>query len=88
MQADGPINKRNRPINTDTKLTTPTPPEVEICTVPENQESGNNDNGINDSSVSMINRSTATPINRTLPPTPSDWVKYYSNKHSTSPLCQ
>ena len=39
MQADGPINKRNRPINRDTKLTTPTPPQVEICTVPENEES-------------------------------------------------
>ena len=71
MQADGLINKHNRPINTDTTLTTPTPPQVEICTVPENQESQNNGNSINDSSVSMINRSIATPMNRTLPPTPS-----------------
>ena len=36
MQADGLINKHNRPINTDTTLTTPTPPQVEICTVPKN----------------------------------------------------
>ena len=69
MQADGLINKHNRPINTDTVLTTPTPPRIETCTVPKNQESQNNDN--NDSSVSMINRSIATPMNRTLPPTPS-----------------
>ena len=47
MQADGLINKHNRPINTDTTSTTPTPPQVEICAVPENQESQNNDNSIN-----------------------------------------
>ena len=71
MQADGLINKNNGPINTDATLTTPTPPQVKICTVPENQESQNNDSSINDSSVSMTKRSIATPINRTLPPTPS-----------------
>ena len=38
MQADSLVNKHNRPINTDTTLTTPTPPHVEICTVPKNQE--------------------------------------------------
>ena len=71
MQAEGLINKCKRPINRDTKLTTPTPPQVEICSVPENEESCNNDSSINDSSVSMINRAIATPINRTLSPTPS-----------------
>ena len=71
MQADGLINKHNRPINTDTTLRTPTPPQVEIYTVPENQESQNNDNSINNSSVSMIHRSIAIPMNRTLPPTRS-----------------
>ena len=30
MQADGLINKHNRPINKDTTLATPTPPQVEI----------------------------------------------------------
>ena len=49
MEADVLINKLYRPINTDATLTTPTPPQVEICTVPENQESQNNDNSINDS---------------------------------------
>ena len=71
MQADGLINKHNRSINTDTTLRTPNPPQLEICTVPENQESQNNDNSINNSSVSMMHRSIAIPMNRTLPPTPS-----------------
>ena len=71
MQADGLIHKHNRPISADTTLPTPTPPEVQICTVLENQEIQNNDNSINNSSVSMINKSIATPMNRTLPPTPS-----------------
>ena len=66
MQADGLIKKYNWSINTDTTLTTPTPSPI-----PKNQERQNNDNSINNSSVSMINRSIATPMNRTLPPTPS-----------------
>ena len=54
MQADGLINKHNRPINMDATLT-PTHPQVEIGTAPENQGSQNNNNSINDSSVSMMN---------------------------------
>ena len=36
MQADGLTNKHNRPVNTDTTLTTSTPPQIETCTVPKN----------------------------------------------------
>ena len=78
MQSEGLISKQNRPITTDTTLTTPTQVDictlsvqVEVWTVPENQKIQDNDNSINDSSVTMINRSIAKQMNRTLPPTSS-----------------